>query len=98
MLFETEEIKDIFENIFEQNEEPAITEQIVFIPKQHNDKHAAAKRYAIVEELLVDWYRQVNATNTRSIPVDLAVLYNVACKILLDIKNREREIILEGRE
>lgn len=94
MLFETEEIK----NIFEPKEELSLTEQIVFIPKQHNDKHAAAKRYAVVEELLIDWYRQVNATNTRSMPADLAGLYNAACKILLDIKNREREIILEGRE
>lgn len=95
MLFEIGEIRSIFE---EKEEKKDTSKEIVFIPKQNNDKHAAAKRYAVVEEILIEWYKQVNGTNTRAMPADLVVLYNVACKLLLDIKNRERDIILEGRE
>lgn len=84
-----EELKSIFEP--EQ-------EAIQFIPKQHSDKHAAAKRYAVVEETLIDWYEQVNRTNTRELPEDLVELYNDACRVMLKIKQREEEIILGRRK
>ena len=69
----------------------------LLIQKQDPDKHAAAKRYAIVEELLRSWFHQVNSVNNREIPNDLAIMYDKAYELMWMIKAEEEKIITGGK-
>ena len=60
------------------------------------DRYAAMDRKRITEQIFEEWYRKINGTNTRGIPVEVRHLYEDAtvalCKILT-----EEEKIIKGR-
>lgn len=68
----------------------------LFMPKQGADKQAAMKRYAAVESVLYDWHAIVNQTNYRELPEDLIDLYETACRTMLKIQAREKNIVMGG--
>lgn len=69
----------------------------LFIPKQGPDKYAAAKRFAILDGILSDWYFMVNNANSREMPEELLNLYDAACTTMLKIREMEQAIVL-GKE
>ena len=60
------------------------------------DRYAAMDRKRITEQIFEEWYRKINATNTREIPEDVRSLYEDATIALCKILNKEEELI-KGR-
>lgn len=60
------------------------------------DRYAAMDRKRITEQLFEEWYRKINATNTRGIPSDVRELYEAATIALCQILTEEERLI-KGR-
>ena len=60
------------------------------------DRYAAMDRKRITEQMFEEWYRKINATNTRGIPSDVRELYEAATIALCQILTKEENII-KGR-
>lgn len=61
------------------------------------DRYAAMDRKRITEQIFEEWYRKINGTNTRGIPVEVRHLYEEATVKLCQILTEEEKII-KGRE
>ena len=79
-------VKDYLPN-FEEN---------IFIKEKPINTAAASYRYSVVEKVLEEWFDEVNSerANTRDMPGDLVELYEEACRTMLKIRMRERDIVL----
>lgn len=60
------------------------------------DRYAAMDRKRITEQIFEEWYRKINGTNTRGIPVEVRHLYEDATVALCKILTKEEDII-KGR-
>ena len=72
----------------------------IFIKSKPVNTKAAAYRYAVVEDILEEWFDKVNSerADTREMPGDLIDLYEHACETLLKIRTKERDILLGAKE
>lgn len=72
----------------------------IFIRQRPIDTKAAAYRYSVVERILEDWFDEINSerADTRDMPADLVDLYEEACRTMLKIRMKEREILLEANK
>lgn len=60
------------------------------------DRYQAMDRKRITEQIFEEWYRKINATNTRALPKDLIQLYEDATIKLCAILSEEEKIIRGG--
>lgn len=67
----------------------------LLITRQKPDKHAAAERYAIVEDTLESLYTKINTVNNRELSESLLNMYDELCMLLLRIKEFEKNIIIK---
>lgn len=74
------------------NEKPAA----LFFDPVGPDRYTAMERKRITEQLFEEWYRKINATNTRGIPSDVRELYEAATIALCQILTEEEKLI-KGR-
>ena len=75
-------------------------EENIFIKEKPLNTGAAAYRFSVVEEVLEEWFDKVNSerANTRDMPGDLIELYEDACRTMLKIRMRERDIVLGAKK
>lgn len=67
----------------------------LLIERQKPDKHAAAERYAIIEDTLESLYTKINTVNNRELSDSLISMYDELCLLLLKIKEFEKNIIVK---
>ena len=84
------------EEFFKAVESPFDRPPRLFIPVKGPDKRAAALRYAAVDKVMEDWYSAINSgeANARELPDELLTLYEKACDLMLEIRERERDILI----
>ena len=68
-----------------------------FIKQKDPDRHAAAMRLAATETMVDNWGYEVNKTNTREMPLKLLQKYEEVYKSILEIKDMEQSIVIDGR-
>ena len=69
----------------------------LLIQHQKPDKHAAAERFAIIEDTMNSWYAKINLLNNREMSEDLINMYEELYMLMIKIQSFEKSIILERR-
>lgn len=84
------------EEFFKAVESPFDRPPRLFLPEKGPDKRAAAIRYAAVDKAMEDWYSEINSgiANARELPQELIALYEKTCDLMLQIRERERDILI----
>lgn len=72
------------------------SDEAEMIRDQGTDPIAAAKRYAVTQEVKDTWYVMINSTNNRGIPEPLKELYDGAYEIMLEIIDYEKDLVMRG--
>ena len=65
----------------------------LFIRAAGPDKHAAAERLASTEKHFEEWHSEINRTNTRELPPELAHYYDEAAYALCMILKLEKGLL-----
>ena len=66
-----------------------------FIIEQAPDPSAAALRFSITSEMIANWSRAINETDTKNMPKKLIDTYQIAFKAIKAICEQERDIALQ---
>ena len=66
-----------------------------FIIEQSPDPSAAALRFSITSEMIANWSRAINETDTKNMPKKLIDTYQIAFKAIKAICEQERDIALQ---
>lgn len=67
----------------------------LFVTKKQPDKMAAAHRFAAIDKYLEGWFNELNSAecNTETMPYDLINKYEKACRLILEIRQFEKNLI-----
>lgn len=85
------------EALKEANTSVEIKPTRLLIQQQKADKHAAAERYAMIEDTMKSWYAKINLLNNREMSEDLINMYEELYMLMIKIQSFEESIILEMR-
>lgn len=83
------------ETLESANDKLLIKPSRLLIQHQKPDKHAAAERFAIIEDTMNSWYTKINLLNNREMSEDLINMYEELYMLMIKIQNFEKSIILE---